>query len=570
MTRPFIGQMLPFLFAVLVFFLALIQPNHPAAMTWGALAVVPLELPVIIFALIAVGPGRAGTAVRVVLVAVLTLIIVLKSADFVAFMALARGFNPVADLPLVVSLVQLMAGSFGAVTAAAAVLGAITLAATIAALLWWASGVFTLVRLAPGQRVVSAVAATVFAVVAVGEIGDAMGRWDLPLHPPGSAFTARVGVERVEMVQTTLAELATFRAAAASDPFALQNGLLDRIDRDVIIVFVESYGRTSFDTPFYAGMHLATLAQAQANLDSRGLATASTFLTSPTRGGQSWLAHATFANGLWVDNQMSYAALLASGREGLFHIAARSGFRTAAVMPQITLEWPEARFMGFQTILESADLGYRGQPLNWVTMPDQFTLAAMDRIVRQRAEGEAPQFIQVALGSSHAPWIPVPALLDWDALGDGTVFDALLEVSDPPNVVWRDHDRVRSQYRLAIDYALQTVFAYALRHAEDPPLMIVLGDHQAAGFVALDERADVPVHVIGPPHLVERFADVSFAAGLVPPEDTPARPMDGMRDTILRVLSWGPTPLLVSSPAAEDARYQTGLTLPQAIAPSTP
>jgi hypothetical protein len=537
-------------------------------MTWGALAVLPLELPVVVLGLMAIGPGRLGMAVRAVLVAALTLIVVLKSADFVAFTALARGFNPVADLPLVVSLVQLMAGSFGIVTAAAAVLGAVLLAATIAALLWWASGVFTQIRLAPARRAVSAVAATAFAVVAVAEIGNALGRWDLPLHPPGAAFTARVGVERVEMARTTLNELAAFRAAAASDPFALQDGLLDRIDRDVIVIFVESYGRTSFDTPFFAGRHLATLAQAQADMDARDLAMASSFLTSPTRGGQSWLAHATFANGLWVDNQMSYGAVLASGRETLFHIAARSGFRTAAVMPQITLEWPEAQFMGFETILESADLGYRGQPLNWVTMPDQFTLAAMDSLVRNPRDGDVPQFIQVALGSSHAPWVPVPALLDWDELGDGTVFDALLDGSDPPNIVWRDHDRVRSQYRLAIDYALQSVFAYALRHAADPPLMIVLGDHQAAGFVALDERPDVPIHVIGPRHLVERFSDAGFAAGLVPPVDTSARPMDTMRDAILRAFSsaatadTAPAPLLVSAPAAEDRANTTQAATP--------
>jgi hypothetical protein len=29
-----------------------------------------------------------------------------------------------------------------------------------------------------------------------------------------------------------------------------------------------------------------------------------------------------------------------------------------------------------------------------------------------------------------------------------------------------------------------------------------VGDHQAAGFVAFDERPDVPVHVIGPDALV--------------------------------------------------------------------
>ena len=120
----------------------------------------------------------------------------------------------------------------------------------------------------------------------------------------------------------------------------------------------------------------------------------------------------------------------------------------------------------------------------------------------------------------------------------GRVFNAMAAEGDPPDVVWRDRDRVRSQYRLAIDYALRTVFAYAARHADDPPLMLVLGDHQAAGFVALDERPDVPIHVIGPAHLVDRAAaDWQLSPGLIPAETAPVATMDRMRDRVLRSFS---------------------------------
>jgi hypothetical protein len=120
------------------------------------------------------------------------------------------------------------------------------------------------------------------------------------------------------------------------------------IDRDVLVVFVESYGRASLDTPLFADLHRATLGAGEARLEALGLSMASGYLASPTRGGQSWLAHATFANGLWIDGQTRYGAALASGRQTLFHLAARSGFHTAAVMPQITLDWPESRFHGLR------------------------------------------------------------------------------------------------------------------------------------------------------------------------------------------------------------------------------
>ena len=87
--------------AVLILDLLLIQPNHPAAVAWDALLLFPLELPAILLALLAPGASRAGVALRLALVAALTIIVVLKTADFVMFTSLNRGFNPLGDMPLV-------------------------------------------------------------------------------------------------------------------------------------------------------------------------------------------------------------------------------------------------------------------------------------------------------------------------------------------------------------------------------------------------------------------------------------------------------------------------------------
>ena len=192
--------------------------------------------------------------------------------------------------------------------------------------------------------------------------------------------------------------------------------------------------------------------------------------------------------------------------------------------------------MGFETVLAAKDLGYEGLPFNWVTMPDQFTFAATDRALRSNRD-DRPLFVQIALGSSHAPWLPVPDLVDWDAIGNGEIFNAMAEAGDPPDVVWRDRDRVRDQYRKAIDYALRVVFDYAARHAKDPPLIFMVGDHQAASFVAQDDRPDVPMHVIGPVSLVQRTADWGWSDGLIPDETAVARPMNDMRDLILETYS---------------------------------
>ncbi len=522
--------------ATLALHLVLIQPNHPGAMTFGALTLFPLELPVLICGLLLIGATPWAVWVRSTLVVVLLLIALLKTADVVMFTALSRGFNPVTDMPLIESGVDLAVRTMGVLlalaTAAAAALGL----GLAAGGLWWATGVFAGLSLrVPLKPAIGAVFAA-FLLTAVAQIGQVMAGWTLPLKPPGAAFTARIGAERVVMVRQTLADLKAFEAAAAQDAYAGQANLLDTIDRDLLLIFIESYGRTSFSTERYTTSHLETLETAETRLAELGIASRSGFLTAPTRGGQSWLIHATLSNGLWVADQASYGAVLSCSRNKLFHLAAAAGFRTAAVMPQITLEWPESDTMGFETVLAAKDLGYAGAPFNWVTMPDQFTLSAMHRLLRQ-GSADRYLFAQIALGSSHAPWMPVPELFDWSDGGDGRIFNAMAPAGDPPKVVWQDRDRVRDQYRLAIDYALTIVIDYIARQADRPPLVIVVGDHQPAPFVALDERDHVPMHVVGPEHLVAKSERWGLVEGLVPAPDASARPMNELRNLILETFS---------------------------------
>lgn len=522
-----------------VLHLVLIQPNHPAAFGWGALIVFPLELPVILLTMIALPPGPVARVVRAGPTAVLTLIMALKTADVVSFNALSRGFNPIADFPLVESFIRLLNGALGPVLTGLAIVAALLAVILVAWLIWWATGVWSRMVIRGVGAWLSGIAAGLAAVVMVAEAGQTMGRWDLPASPPGTAFTARLGAERVVTMRQTLSELRSFRTEVVNDPFAGAEGLFALIDRDVLIVFVESYGRTSLDTPYFAQLHRETLAAYGDRLRAVGLSVRSGVLGSPTHGGQSWLAHSTVSNGMWIDNQVRYGAALASGRQTLYHYAGAAGLHTATVMPQITLDWPEADVMGFEDILTFDDLGYAGLPFNWVTMPDQYTLASLDRLLRND-DDPRHLFAQVALISSHAPWVPVPEILPWEDIGDGTIFNEVAASGDPPEVVWRDRDRVRFQYRLAVDYALQSVFEYALLHAEDPPLMVVIGDHQAASIIGLDDRREVPVHVIGPEYLTAPLAGLAPTGGLLPGADTPVVPMDALRDIFLDAYASAP------------------------------
>lgn len=504
-------------------------PSEPGALTWAAWLRPAPELAILLIALVSLGVTLPGRGLRVAAVVALMLLTVLRLADLAMLETLGRRFNPVADLPLIDAAVRLIAGSLGAAAAWAAGAAAIVLLLATLAAAWWAMGIWMRIfRHRRGLRrggAGLAVAMTV-ALVLVQPAGVAA------LVPQ----TAQYGAERVDLAARTIEELARFRAEARSDPMTALQAPLARIDRDVLVIFLESYGRTSFDTPFFASDHLQILADAQVRLDEAGLAMRSGFTTSPTHGGQSWLAHATLANGMWVNDQTRHQAAIASGRRTLFDYAAAAGFRTAAVMPAIVRPWPEADRMGFDKVLSATELGYAGLPFNWVTMPDQFTLTALDRLLRNGRDPR-PLFAQVALISSHAPWTPVPRLLDWHAVEDGSEFNAMAREGDPPNVVWQDRDRVREHYRDSISYVLQTVTEYAGRHGGNPPLIILIGDHQAASSIGLDDRHEVPLHVIGPEHLVEATAEWGLEPGLIPSPGAAALPMESLRNRILRSFS---------------------------------
>jgi len=538
MTRPSRWRAAGVGAAILLIHLSLILPNHPGAMTLGALRAIPLELPLILAALGLAGPGLAGTLRRAI-TGFLALMVVIKLADLGANAAYLRPFNLVLDLHLLPASWRLASGAIGIGPALGAVATALLALGLLVAGLWWSTGRIVALGPPPLPRRVRALALLPLAALVLIDTA----REIRPFNPPGTALTARLAWEHARDMGRARRDLADFRRAAAQDPAEAQApaGVLRRLEgHDVFVIFVESYGRSTLENPLYAPTTRSALADIETELAAVGLEARSGHLTAPMVGGQSWLAHASVLSGLWIDTQARYRALLASPRRTLLHLARAAGWRTIGVMPAITLPWPEAAFFGYDRVLAAADLGYAGRPFNWVTMPDQFTLAAFERAELAVAL-RAPVMAEIAMISSHAPWTPIAPILDWDGLGDGRVFDAYASAGDPPEVVWRDSERVRDQFRLSIDYTLRVAGAFAARRAvrgSRAPLVIVLGDHQPAPMVSQDPVGfDVPIHVIGPPALVAAIDGWGFTPGMIPAPDAPAWRMDVFRDRFLAAFS---------------------------------
>ncbi|MEM6409242.1 MAG: sulfatase-like protein [Pseudomonadota bacterium] len=513
-------------------FLALVLPNHIGMLKASSFAKFPLELPVIL--LLAAAFGRQAWVVWV-LALLLTGLTFLKLADIGMFMAYNRTFNPILDAVLIGAGINLLSDSIGLVltylaVAGAAVMLVLWLFALVHGLRAWAA-----VSLPKGARAAAISVALVFGGWSVANAGHHLGYWTFERSPPGTAWSSRLVTKRAIEMQATTSDLRQFSAAAASDAYADAQGLLNGLDgHDVLFIFIESYGRASFDNPLYAPTHLATLAENEAPLKTAGFDIRSGWLTSPTAGGQSWLAHGAMASGLWTSDNGRYAAMLASGHKWLFHFAQDAGYRTATVMPAITLAWPESSKMGFELVIPAADIPYKGERFNWVTMPDQFTLATYPSLL---PDDPRPDFLQIALISSHAPWVPVPDIVGWDEVGDGKVFNDMAARGPTPRELWKNRDDIREAYRKAVDYSLKVTLSHVARLGDEAPLVLVIGDHQAAGFVAGSDNMDVAVHMIGPPDLVSRIEGWGWTPGLIPDADAPVRRMDWFRNAFIDAFS---------------------------------
>ena len=187
-----------------------------------------------------------------------------------------------------------------------------------------------------------------------------------PGFPVASTTAAGLAVAQVRATQAALTDSRRFEAATrAADPEAsipASDVLTGLRGKDVIIVFVESYGQVAVrGTSFSPGID-AVLRQSTASLTDAGWSTQSAWLTSPTFGGISWLAHSTLQSGLWVDSNQRYDELLASKRFTLSDAFNKAGWHTVTDDPSDAVTgWPAGKsFYHYDQLFNRGNVGYHG------------------------------------------------------------------------------------------------------------------------------------------------------------------------------------------------------------------
>jgi hypothetical protein len=347
--------------------------------------------------------------------------------------------------------------------------------------------------------------------------------------PIASTSATHLVANEVHAVQSDLRNQARFKVLInRKDPYRstptsrLFKGLRGK---DVLLVFVESYGKMAVQgTSFSPSIDDIVNAGTQ-RLRADGFSSRSGWLTSPTWGGGSWLAHSTLQAGVWVDTPARYSELVASKRFTLTGAFRRAGWRTVADVPATHGHWPEGHsFYHYEKIWDRENLGYHGPRFGFSTMPDQYALQALQKLELAKTNRK-PVFSEIDLTSSHAPWTRIPRLIPWNRLGNGSIFRRV--PIDQTGLTDTQHGYARS-----IKYALRALYSFVERYGNKNTVLIVLGDHQPSRVTKSDH--DVPITIIAhDPKVIRRLSSWGWTNGMLPSPAAPVWLMSAFRDHFL-------------------------------------
>ncbi len=526
--------------AVLVLWFALVAPDRSWQFSAGYFVRVPVELLVLVGVALVLPPWprRIVAAVAGILISLLAFDKILNIA---MYEEVDRAFNPLSDWSSVRPAAGVVRDAIGT-----------TLTNVVFVAIW--IGIVLLVGAITTATIhVTAVAARhrrgtvrgLAAVTAAWGLAAGLSLQFMAGSPIASTSATTLAVSQVRAYRSALSDPRRFeQATRAADPESTvpaANLLTGLRGKDVVIAFVESYGQVAVQGSSFSPAIDSVLHQQNGKLTSAGWSTQSAWLSSPTFGGISWLAHSTLQSGLWVNSNQRYGELLNSQRFTLSDAFRKAGWHTVADDPSDNTTWiPGTTFYHYEDLFNKLNVGYTGPRFSYSAMPDQYTLSAFQR--NELAPGHKPLFAEIDLTSSHIPWAPLPHMVPWNQVGDGSIFDAQPAESETSAQVWRSSNTVKQFYGQSIQYTMTALTSW-VTEINDPNLVfIVLGDHQPHTAVSGPGAThQVPISVITrAPSVLKQLSSWHWQNGLLPSPSAPVRPMDAFRNQLLNTFSSKP------------------------------
>ncbi|MFI9253338.1 CDP-alcohol phosphatidyltransferase [Streptomyces sp. NPDC053069] len=520
---------------------ALVMPNSMVLLEPSQFLRIPAEAVIGAAVMIAL-PRRPRVVLAAVSGVALAAMTVLNALDMGFKQYLGRGFNVVLDWSLFGDAESYLEDSLGRTETLAAVAGVIATVLLLFVLL-----ALSMVRL--GNLLARHTGIATRGTLIAGVVWITCSSLGLQIAgvPLASDNTATALKAQAHLVSATLKDEAEFRKVAKVDAFGNTPGsqlVPDLRGKDMIFTFIESYGRSAIEDPIMAPGVDSTLDARTKALAKAGFHAKSGWLTSATYGGSSWLGHSTTMSGLWISNQQRYRTVMASDHLSLTEAFKKTGdFDTVGVMPGVQKAWPEQKWYGLDKVYNAFELGYKGPKFSWSTMPDQYALQQyQERVHSKRPAAGKARMSLLILTSSHQPWAPIPHMVGWDQLGDGSVFKGIQAAGNKPEDVIADTTRSRQEYGKSIQYSVTALTQWLERYGNKDTVLVFLGDHQPIARVSGNHASrDVPVAIVAKdPKVLDKVASWGWTDGLRPAHDAPVWKMSAFRDRFLT--AYGSTP----------------------------
>jgi phosphatidylglycerophosphate synthase len=367
----------------------------------------------------------------------------------------------------------------------------------------------------------------------------------IPASPIASTSAVGLAVAQVRATQAAFTDQRLFeRAINSPDPEAripasdLLTGLRGK---DVIIDFVESYGQVSIEGTSFSKSIDAALRKDNASLARAGWSTRSAWVDAPGYGGISQEAHSTLQAGVWVNSRQRYDELIDSHRFTLTDAFDKAGWHTVGDSPATDDDSFAAgtKFYHFDQLFGPDNVGYHGPTFSYSPMPDQYMYAEFQR--QELGPGHKPVMAEMDTTSSHWPWAPLPKMVPWDKVGNGSIFDRMPAESESPSMIDRSANTVRQFYAKSIEYSMQALTSW-VTELNDPNLVLIfLGDEQPDTPITTPGASHyVPISIVArDPSVFRQIASWRWQDGLVPGRHAPVEVLSGFRNKFLAAFSAG-------------------------------
>jgi phosphatidylglycerophosphate synthase len=512
---------------------ALVVPDQPTRLRLGAFLSIPVEGLVLIALALAL-PPKPRRILAWIIGPVLAAVVFLKVLDLGFWTGFDRPFDAYQDASYAKIGSETLRDSIGGTSAKLVILGLVAIAV----------GLLVVMTLAVRRLTTLAADHPRWSLRAVGALGVvwlacwAFGAEFVSGAPIAARDSTGVVVQQVSALRADLRDHGVFAKQIADDPVrnTPTNQLLTGLrGKDVLLLIVESYGKVAVQGSSFSPQVDATLARDSSVLHSAGFSARSGFLTSATFGGISWLAHSSIQSGLTVNSPRRYNQLIKSNRFTLSDAFKRAGWRTVDDQPSNDRTWvPGTSFYHYDKQYDRRDVNYHGPTFGYASMPDQYVLAALQRLELAKRH-RRPVFAEVDLVSSHEPWTNIPGLLPWGKLGNGSIFNTAPSFTTTKSALWSNTKAVRSAYGQSVDYTMTAITSFVQHYGTKNTVVIAIGDHQPWTVITgLPASHDVPAAIIAKdPKVMQRIAGWGWNNGLRPAPRERPWPMGAFRNRFL-------------------------------------